>query len=457
MLEEYDVVRNAGMLAASDVSLERAGKFIPEKDETFDVIVAGAGPAGIGAAVAASLQGAKTLLLEAGSTMGGVAAAAMWMPVNRITLWGVTPEGGKRGGVHDLFVDAIRSYGAHAYSERRHPATDMLGGMSIHPEYLKMASFKLIEQSNCKYRLYSPVTGVMKEGACLTGVKVGTKEGEEFFRGKVIIDCTGDGDVSWHAGVRMFKGRESDGRMLPPALLWTITNVDLQRFFRFFTGKRECFDTIVAEAKAEGYLTCKWYDFDETSLPDTVNVNNGGVDDWGNLDMTKEADMTLAERLGIQAALDFCTFARKKRIPGMEDCCLMRAGHRVAVRDTRRIAARYQITHEDALHAPEFSDIVSRRYGFVDAVGYYAAQMVSGHAYPYRCLVPEGVDNLLAAGRCAGATHLGFASGRGMGENMGMGQAAGIAAAEAIRQKQKPADIDIKPVQDILRSMGVKL
>ncbi len=457
MAEEYDVVSCGGMGTASGNGIEHAGKFIAQKGEDFDVIVAGGGPAGIGAAVAAALQGAKTLLLEAQSTLGGVAASAMWMPVNRITLWGVTPEGGKRGGVHDLFVDAVRSYGAHAYSERRHPATDMRGGLSIHPEYLKMACFRLLEQSGCKYRLYSPVTGVIKKENCLTGVKVVTKDGEESFNGKMIIDCTGDGDVSMQAGVRMYKGRESDGRMLPPALLWTVTNVDIQKFFRFFTGERARFDEMVSCARAEGYITCKWYDFDETSLPDTVNVNNGGVDDWGNVDMTQEADMTLAERLGIQAALDFCTFARKMRMPGMEDCCLMRAGYRVAVRDTRRIEAQYRITHEDALNAPEFPDIVSRRYGFIDAVGYYAAQMVSGHAYPYRCLVPVGVDNLLTAGRCAGATHLGFASGRGMGENMGMGQAAGIAAAEAIRQKKTPAQIDVKPVQDILRSMGVRL
>lgn len=457
MAEDYDVIKSAGMGAASSGEIDRVKEFIPEEKELFDVIVAGGGPAGIGAAVAARLQGMKTLLLEAGSTMGGVAAAAMWMPVNRITLWGVTPEGGKRGGVHDLFVDVIRSYGAQAYTERRHPATDMRGGLSIHPEYLKMAAFRLLEQYGCKYRLYSPVTGVVMENGCVTGVKVRTKNGEEIFKGKIIIDCTGDGDVSYYAGVKMHKGRETDGKMLPPALLWTVGNVDVKRFYRFFTGERERFEAMIRAAKQEGYVTCKWYDFDETSLPEAVNVNNGGVDDWGNLDMTKETDMTLAERMGIQAALDFCTFARKKRMPGMEDCCLLRAGYRVAVRDTRRIEAQYQITHEDAVTAPEFDDIVSRRYGFIDAVGYYSAQMVSGHAYPYRCLIPKGVDNLLVAGRCAGATHLGFASGRGMGENMGMGQAAGVAAAQAILQRKKPSELDIKPVQDILRSMGVKL
>ncbi|MCI9361970.1 MAG: FAD-dependent oxidoreductase [Hungatella sp.] len=455
MSEQYDVISSAGLGKASEVILDKVREYLPEKKE-YDVIVAGGGPAGIGAAVAARMQGAETLLLEASSTLGGVAAAAMWMPVNRITLWGVTPEGGKRGGVHDLFVDAVRSYGAQAYTERRHPATDMRGGLSIHPDYLKMAMFQLLERNGCRYRLYSPVTDVIMENHCIKGVSVRTKSGEDIFRGKIVIDCTGDGDVAYRAGVNMKKGREEDGRMLPPALLWTVGNVDLKRFFRFFTGERERFEEIIKEAGKEGYITCKWYDFDETSIADAVNVNNGGVNDWGNIDMTDEGDMTVAERLGIQAALDFCTFVKKKRVPGMEDCCLLRAGYRVAVRDTRRIDALYNITHEDAVSAPEFPDMVSRRYGFIDAVGYYGAEMKSGHAYPYRCLVPKGVKNLLVAGRCAGATHLGFASGRGMGENMGMGQAAGVAAVEAIRQKKTPDQIEVKKVQDILRAMGVK-
>ena len=65
--------------------------------------------------------------------------------------------------------------------------------------------------------------------------------------------------------------------------------------------------------------------------------------------------------------------------------------------------------------------------------------------------------DVIVAGRCASATHLGFASGRGMGECLGMGQAAGVAAAESIRQKVLPRNVDVKKVQEILRSWGVKL
>lgn len=436
---------------------EKCESFLPKSGEQFDVIVCGAGPAGMGAAVAAREAGASVLVLEATSMAGGVASAAMWMPFNRITMNGVTPEGGRRGGVFDKFVEAVTHYGGEAYSVRRHPATDMRGGLQIHPEYLRLASLDLLEQSGCKYRLFSPVTGVVKEGDTVTGVQVTTKDGVETFKGRCVIDCTGDGDVASYAGVPMQKGRETDGIFLPPALLFTLSNVDTDRFYAFKLGKKEEYQEMIDRAKSEGFLVCRWYDFDETSIPGVVNVNNGGLEGWETLDMTDPGDRTVAERMGARAAVDFANFARKYSMPGLEECHLVRAGYRVVARDTRRIVGEYLITHEDAINAPEFEDIVSRRYGFIDAVGYYVAQMVSGHAYPYRCLLPKGVEGLLVAGRCASATHLGFASGRGMGECMGMGQAAGVAAAVAARHGVQPRDVDVHEVQAIIRGMGVKL
>jgi hypothetical protein len=246
---------------------------------------------------------------------------------------------------------------------------------------------------------------------------------------------------------------------MPGALLWSNFNVDISRFYDYWLrdGSKESFTEKIKDAKAGGYVTCKWYDFDEGSLDGIINVNNGGVDDWGNLDLTNPVDRTYAERLGIQAAIDFTDLVRVWKLPGLESCRLMRAGYQVSIRDSRRIVGEYLVTHDDALKAPEFEDIVSRRYGFIDAVGYYASEMVSGYAYPYRCLVPKTVDNLLVAGRCASATHLGFASGRGMGECLGMGQAAGVAAAEAVKQKVTARNVDVKKVQEVLRSWGVKL
>lgn len=154
-------------------------------------------------------------------------------------------------------------------------------------------------------------------------------------------DCTGDGDVAAYAGVPMQKGRESDGIYLPPALLFTLSNVDVDRFYGFKLGRPDEYQAIIDLAAEQGYQVCRWYDFDETSLPGVVNVNNGGLSGWETLDMTRPEDRTIAERMGVQAAVDFANFARKLKMPGMEDCHLVRAGYQTAVRDTRRIVGEY--------------------------------------------------------------------------------------------------------------------
>jgi len=287
------------------------------------------------------------------SIMGGVAAAAMWMPVNRITLNGVTTEGGSRGGVHDLFVNAILKYGGEAYSMRRHPATDMRGGMQIHPDFLRLAALSLLEEYGCHYRLYRPVVGVVKDEDTVKGVLLGTKDGTQTLLSACVIDCTGDGDVANYAGAQMQKGRESDGIYLPPALLFSLSNVEIDTFYRFKLSYADQYESMLQKARNDGYSVCRWYDFDETSLPGVVNVNNGGLDGWEKLDMTNPRDATYAERVGIQAAYDFVQFARRMKMPGLEDCHLMRVGFRVAARDTRRITGEYLITHEDAINAPE--------------------------------------------------------------------------------------------------------
>ena len=78
---------------------------IAKKENHFDVIVAGGGPAGIGAVLACARTGARTLLLESKSFFGGVASLTLWMPVNRLFI-----DGSPRGGIHDLFVKKIKQY-----------------------------------------------------------------------------------------------------------------------------------------------------------------------------------------------------------------------------------------------------------------------------------------------------------------------------------------------------------
>jgi hypothetical protein len=428
-------------------------KNIPRTGGTYDVIVVGSGSAGLGAALAAAHNGAKTLLLEGRSFFGGIGAVALWMPFNRLFL-----DGGSRGGVHEIFANKIRSYGRDAYVEGRHWNADA-DGLDIHPEYTRLAIFELLEEAGCHYRLYSPVTDVVMEGNKITGVVVSAKEGRQVFNAKVFVDATGDGDVAYYAGAEYMKGREEDGLHMSVTLTFALANTDEDRIINYWMDNMDELKEIVRQAAKEGYVTAKWYAFDRTTIPGVVSVNNGGPADVGNIDATVTQELTLVERFGIKVAVDFVRLARDKKIPGLENCYLMRVGSNVAVRDTRRIVGDYILTEEDARKGTKFDDVVSRKYGKIDAPGAEIKNdtMVSGFGYPYRSLIVKGIENLYVAGRCGSATFYGHAAGKSMGNMMGLGQAAGAAAALCSKKNIAPRQLDVKELQSLLISMGVKL
>lgn len=435
-----------------------AEKWIADEATRFEVVVAGGGPAGIGAALASARTGAKTLLLEARGFFGGVAATSLWMPMNRMRL-----NGGSRGGVHDMVIRKLEQYGSDAYLEGKTTWVDG-DGLHIHPEYLRAAIFELLEESGCHYLLYSPVVGAKTENGVLKTALVQTKSGVAAFEADVFVDCTGDGDLSFHASAQTEIGREGDGGLMPITLGFALANVDTGRLFSFYNGP-DCgpvMKRVLEEATAEGYSCAEWYSFDQTTIPGVASVNHGGLKDVGILDATKAKDHTLAERTGIALALDFVKIARTKGIPGLEQCHLVRVGANVGVRETRRVIGEHVLTIEDAVGGSEFADVIARRYGAVDVAGLqedkdYKQLMKSGYAYPYRGLLPVGVDRLLVAGRCGSYTHLGMAAGKSMGNMMALGQAAGVAAALSTQKGIIPRQLDPKAVQEVLVQWGVTL
>ncbi len=182
--------------------------FIPQSGAHYDVIVAGGGPAGLGAAVSAAMNGAKTLLLEGRASFGGIAAQALWMPLNRMYL-----HGESRGGVHEMLLKQLDECGPNSYLKGR---TDWFNGDNAHiqPEYLQLAAYRLLESVGCHYRLHTPVTGAKVENGRVTAVISNNKSGEEVFYADIFVDCTGDGDIAYFSGAEMVKGSELDGLLV---------------------------------------------------------------------------------------------------------------------------------------------------------------------------------------------------------------------------------------------------
>jgi len=452
----------------------------PNPDTTYDVIVAGGGPAGIGAALAAAIQGTRTLLLEARSQFGGTATAAMWMEINFLFKDNQETD---RGGVHAILIDAIRSWGADASVPGvRTPNRPGSGGnLDVHPEYLKKVIFDLLEQYEVDYQLYSPVVDVVMEGDQVTGVVVAAKEGRVAYHGKTIVDATGDGDVAFFAGCEMETAGAADSGWRPPVTVaWALCNVDVERLYEWLEGGVEldrhqfqAFNDLLAEyrvpadgghaERGPGYNLPGWIGFNRTTLPNVISINNGTSLDL-QLDCSLSAALTLIEKMAIDQALDFVRFAREKQLPGLEECYLMRTGGYAMARDTRRLVGEYQFDDKDVMEGTVFEDAVASKYGGSDPVRgqrpYTAIKQ--GALFPYRSLLPRspqegGVEGLLVAGRCSSATMLGHYGGKSMGNMISVGQAAGVAGALCAQLNTLPRALDHGLIQEKLVEMGVSL
>jgi hypothetical protein len=435
------------------------------QDEQYDVIVAGGGPAGIGAALASAMNGARTLLLEARSQFGGTATAAMWMEINWIFKDNDETD---RGGVHKVLVDALRNWGSAACRPgKRDPNAPGSGGnLHVHPEYLKKVLFDLFEQYGIDYQLYSPVVDVAREGGRLAGVIVGAKEGRVTFYGKTVIDATGDGDVACLAGCEMEAGGDPGTGWRPPVTVaWALCNADCRRLFEWLEGgveldrhQYEAVNALIKDYRDKGWNLPAWMGFNRTTVPGVVSINSGTSLDL-KLDCSLSATLTLVEKMAIDQAVEFVRFAREKRLPGLEEAHLMRTGGYAMARDTRRLVGEYRFGNKDVMEGTEFEDAVASKYGGSDPVGGQRAYTAirQGALFPYRSLLPKDVDGLLVAGRCSSATMLGHYGGKSMGNMISIGQAAGVAGALCARDGTLPRDLDYHLIQEKLAHMGVSL
>ena len=176
----------------------------------YDVIVAGSGPAGICAAVAAAREGAKVALVERYGVVGGNLTAGYVGPILGMV---------GKGTMRDELVEMLGV-----------PQNDMIGrtGFAHDFERAKMTLARFVSHPNIDVYLQTTVTDVIKEGDALKGLVVTAAEGAFVLLGAVTVDATGDGLVSYLAGAPTEKGRE-DGLMQPVTLEFTISGVDEQQ------------------------------------------------------------------------------------------------------------------------------------------------------------------------------------------------------------------------------------
>jgi len=421
-----------------------------EVKATYDVVVAGSGPAGICAAVAAAREGARVALVERYGVVGGNLTAGYVGPILGMV---------GKGTMRDELVQLLGV-----------PQNDMIGqtGCAHDFEMAKIRLAEFVNHPNIEVYLQTTVTDTVKEGNTIKGLVVTAGQGAFVLLGKVVVDATGDGVVSYLAGAECQKGRE-DGLMQPVTLEFTISGVDESKGV-ICIGDVD--DVCLGDERFLDY--CKRLSL-EGELPERLaavrlhptthrgerQVNTTQVNgvDMTRVDHIFKADLELRQQ--IVTLLDFF----HKHLPGYENCRVISSGTTTGVRETRRVMGDYVITAEEMAAGCRFEDVIVHRAEFIVDIhnpeGSGQAeehiQYCDPYDLPYRCFTPKGVEGLYTAGRCISGTHRAHASYRVMSICMAMGEAVGTAAAMCAEQNCTPRELDVKKLQNRLINKGIEL
>lgn len=415
-----------------------------------DVLVLGAGPAGVSAAISAAREGATTLLIEQLGDVGGIATSGM------MSHW----TGNTKGGIYEEILNRSSDLpDSEDYGFNGSPR------QIINPERLKTVLLQMLAEAGVSLLLYTFASAPIMEGSQITGVIIENKSGRQAVFAKVVIDCTGDGDIAARCGAAFTKGRESDGSMQPASIMFKIGGVDYSN--AVFPGKFEDYIQIPAgEVQALGKQALPFpaghvllY---RSSLPGVVTCN---MTNCIGIDGTNAQDLVRATAACRQQLEPIIAFLRST-VPGYENCYLLSSASLIGIRETRHFKGMQTITEQDIRDSRVFPDwaVTHASFNFdvhnmsgngLDATGAQDAFTATHYTIPYGCLVPQTIDGLLLAGRNISGTHMAHANYRVMPICANMGQAAGIAAALCCQNRILPRHLDVKQLQQRLLASGV--
>ncbi|MGB3904741.1 MAG: FAD-dependent oxidoreductase [Anaerolineae bacterium] len=423
-----------------------------------DVLVVGGGPAGLAAAVAAARHGAKVDLIERYGYVGGMATGGLVLMLDRMgsddgqqVVRGIAQELVDRLEAMDAVIyppkDVWGSSDPQAVMKWRHiGAVGPQSGRvryspTIDPEYLKIVGARLLDEAGVRTLFHAWACSTIVSDGAVRGVIFESKSGRLAVLAEVVVDCTGDGDVFAYAGADFEK------QDLPLGLVFRLGGVDIEKANSFVSENPEEFEALVRVlAKSGGTggvggLNAIYY---RTVRDSVVWCNNS----LSSADTLSIEELTRAEKERRETALTTLEFF-KRNLPGFEEAFLLDTAPQIGTRGSRRLKGEHTLTKDEWFRETEFGDVVAT-----------CSPRTEGEPLinvPYGCLLPEKLDNLLAAGRCISVDTVVHNCVRLIPGCMATGQAAGTAAALAVGQGITPREIDRSDLGSLLLADKMRL
>ena len=448
---------------------------LPEESEN-DVIVVGGGIAGVGAAIAAARGGCSTLVVEQTSALGGLATMGLVnIPLDY------------RSGIGEEMIRELEAVDGHW-----HRNSD--------PEKHKLVLDRMVTGAGCDILFVTTVVDSIVRDGAICGVVIESKSGRQAILGRRVIDCSGDADAAYYAGCEYSVGRERDGYTQGCSLEFRLGGVDWDAYQTSeFKATDPRWEALIERALQSGDLP---YPIDNhlnwmTHVPG--RPEHCGMDEVSicfahsrNCKPLETRDLTRMYLEGREQCDILWKFIRKS-VPGFAKSWLIDTAPLLGVRDSRRVLGEYVLTGWDVARRAKFDDVIAitwrgfdvhnptgpgnqkrfeavvdgeTRYitagldgfgsssfppGGPDALSDYAGRtgdelqderQKTHYDVPYRCLVPQGIDNLLVAGRCLSADFPGQSATRLVMCCNAMGVASGHATALSLKH-----DISLRKVE----------
>ncbi len=415
-----------------------------------DVLVCGGGPAGVGAAIAAAEQGARTVLVEAAEALGGACTGSL------VSGW--PPVAGFGGGVFARLRQRVSSLAPGALATRAD------GWEAVNPAWWQIACLEAVLAAGADVRFAGRGFEVLRNDAgALAGALLAGKGGPRAVRAKVVIDATGDGDIAVAAGCAFDQG-DGDGRLQAVSLNFRIAGVEESRVPAAH-GVRQAWQ----EARGAGELNLPAHSpahCGRHAPVDPPGVRRLQWDTSVGVDGSDDADRSRGLCEGCARVREVATWLREK-VPGFENSVLTQVAAQLGVRETRRIRCRDRLSDEDVRTGRKRHDGIARGSFYMDLHDAQpktpeykqALSPPPGDWYevPYGALVPAAATGLLVAGRCVGSTRGANGSLRVQPTCAALGEAAGTAAAMAVEAGCLPHELDGREVRRRLHQRGAEL
>ena len=439
-------VAGTAILAASGLVHKATAQNLPTADPDnpdvidVDVLVVGGGSAGHVAAIQAGRMGAKTVLLERNSQLGGTTTTGGVCFPGLFHAWGKQVIAGIGW---ELVAKSVEIDGRKLQDFKRVHKSHVPHHVDINGQLYSLLAEEACLDAGVSLAYYQfPQKVTETESGWLVDV-VG--QGVQYqLRCRQIIDCTGGATVVGMLGLERM--REDTRQPGTHVVVFTGFNMEVVK------QNAKLIQKMYDEAIENG--TLQKGDTWSGKVMQPIRSRKGNSNHIFGADSSTAATQTQTNLAGRKCVLRLLKFF--KTIPGGEKVTIDRMMNETASRETYRIKGETVITVNDYTSGRVFKDALS--YSFYpidlhDKNGVKPRHLSNGKVptIPRGALIPKGSKNIMVAGRCVSSDRLANSAARVQASSMGMGQAAAVTAVLAAKSNMSPGEVPLEKIHEELK------